>query len=263
MQFVDTHSHLYLPEFDNDRDEVINRAIRDGIEKICLPNIDTRSVKPMMVLVNKYPDFCFPMMGLHPTSVKKNYRDILKKVREYLHKENFIAIGEIGIDLYWDNTYRKEQMKAFREQITLAIDNQLPVVIHIRESFDEVFQILDEFKPDYPKGIFHSFTGNLDQAHRAIAMGFKLGIGGIVTFKNSGLDKVVKDIDLKHIVLETDSPYLAPVPKRGKRNESSYMVYTARKIAELHNITIEKIADITTQNATKLFKLNKNIVSQN
>ncbi len=257
MQFIDTHSHLYLPEFDNDRDEVINRAIREGIEKICLPNIDTRSVKPMMDLVNKYPDFCFPMIGLHPTSVRKNYRDVLKKVQEYLLKGNFIAIGEIGIDLYWDNIYIKEQKKAFREQIGLAIDNHLPVVIHIRESFDEVFQILDDFKPDYPKGIFHSFTGNLYQANRAIAMGFKLGIGGIVTFKNSGLDKVVKDIDPKHIVLETDSPYLAPIPKRGKRNESSYLVFTAQKIAELHNITIEKIAEITTQNAIKIFKLNK------
>ncbi len=257
MQFIDTHSHLYLPEFDKNRDEVINRAIRKGISKICLPNIDTRSIKPMMDLVNKYPDFCFPMIGLHPTSVRKNYRDVLKKVQEHLLKENFIAIGEIGIDLYWDKTYIKEQKKAFREQITLAIDNHLPVVIHIRESFDEVFQILDDFKPDYPKGIFHSFTGNLYQANRAIAMGFKLGIGGIVTFKNSGLDKVVKDIDPKHIVLETDSPYLAPVPKRGKRNESSYLVFTAQKIAELHNITIEKIAEITTQTATKLFKLNK------
>lgn len=257
MQFIDTHSHLYLPEFDKNRDEVINRAIREGINKICLPNIDTRSVKPMMDLVNKYPDFCFPMIGLHPTSVRKNYRDVLKEVQEYLLKENFIAIGEIGIDLYWDNTYIKEQKKAFREQIGLAIDNHLPVVIHIRESFDEVFQILDDFKPDYPKGIFHSFTGNLYQANRAIAMGFKLGIGGIVTFKNSGLDKVVKDIDPKHIVLETDSPYLAPVPKRGKRNESSYLVFTAQKIAELHNITIEKIAEITTQNAIKIFKLNK------
>ena len=255
MQFIDTHSHLYLPEFDKNRDEVINRAIREGINKICLPNIDTRSVKPMMDLVNKYPDFCFPMIGLHPTSVRKNYRDVLKKVQEYLLKENFIAIGEIGIDLYWDNTCKEEQKKAFREQITLAIDNHLPVVIHIRESFDEVFQILDDFKPDYPKGIFHSFTGNLYQANRAIAMGFKLGIGGIVTFKNSGLDKVVKDIDPKHIVLETDSPYLAPVPKRGKRNESSYLVFTAQKIAELHNITIEKIAEITTQNAIKIFNL--------
>ena len=261
MQFIDTHSHLYLPEFDNDRDEVINRAIREGIVKICLPNIDTRSVKPMMDLVNKYPDFCFPMMGLHPTSVRKNYRYELKKVQEHLLKENFIAIGEIGIDLYWDNTYKAEQTKAFREQISLAIDNHLPVVIHIRESFNEVFEILDEFKPDFPKGIFHSFSGNLDQANHAIAMGFKLGIGGIVTFKNSGLDKVVKDIAPKHIVLETDSPYLAPVPKRGKRNESSYLVYTAQKIAELHNITIEKIAEITTQNAIKIFKLNKNIVS--
>ena len=257
MQFIDTHSHLYLPEFDKNRDEVINRAVREGIEKICLPNIDTRSVKPMMDLVNKYPDLCFPMIGLHPTSVRKNYPDVLKNVKEHLLNKTFIAIGEIGIDLYWDNTYIKEQKKAFREQITLAIDNHQPVVIHIRESFDEVFQILDEFKPDYPKGIFHSFTGNLEQARRAIAMGFKLGIGGIVTFKNAGLDTVIKQIDIKHIVLETDSPYLAPVPKRGKRNEPSYLVYTAQKIAKLHNVTVKEIADITTQNANKVFKLNK------
>ena len=257
MQLVDTHTHLYLPEFDNDRDEVINRAIREGIEKICLPNIDTWSVKPMMDLVNKYPDFCFPMIGLHPTSVRKNYRDILKKIREYLLIENFIAIGEIGIDLYWDKTYKEEQIKAFREQITLATDNHLPVVIHIRESFDEILQILDEFKPYFPKGIFHSFTGNIDQANRAIAMGFKLGIGGIITFKNSGLDRVIKNIDLKHIVLETDSPYLAPVPKRGKRNESSYLIFITRKIAELHKVTVEKIADITFQNSINLFKFNK------
>lgn len=256
MQLIDTHSHLYLPEFDSDRYQVINRAIQQGVEKICLPNIDTGSVKPLLALVKKYPEHCFPMMGLHPSSVKKNYNDKLEKIQEYLTKSNFIAIGEIGIDLYWDNTYRKEQMTAFREQVSLALKYQLPVVIHVRESFEEVFQILNEFKPNYPKGIFHSFTGGKIHARRAIEMGFKLGIGGIVTFKNSGLDIVVKDIDTKHIVLETDSPYLAPVPKRGKRNESSYLVYTARKIAELHKVTVEEIADITTHNAKKLFNLN-------
>lgn len=256
MQLIDTHSHLYLPEFDSDRYQVVNRAIQQGVEKICLPNIDTGSVKPLLALVKKYPEHCFPMMGLHPSSVKKNYNDKLEKIQEYLTKSNFIAIGEIGIDLYWDNTYRKEQMTAFREQVSLALKYQLPVVIHVRESFEEVFQILNEFKPNYPKGIFHSFTGGEIHARRAIEMGFKLGIGGIVTFKNSGLDIVVKDIDTKHIVLETDSPYLAPVPKRGKRNESSYLVYTARKIAELHKVTVEEIADITTHNAKKLFNLN-------
>lgn len=256
MQLIDTHSHLYLPEFDSDRYQVVNRAIQQGVEKICLPNIDTGSVKPLLALVKKYPEHCFPMMGLHPSSVKKNYNDKLEKIQEYLTKSNFIAIGEIGIDLYWDNTYRNEQMTAFREQVSLALKYQLPVVIHVRESFEEVFQILNEFKPNYPKGIFHSFTGGKIHARQAIEMGFKLGIGGIVTFKNSGLDIVVKDIDTKHIVLETDSPYLAPVPKRGKRNESSYLVYTARKIAELHKVTVEEIADITTHNAKKLFNLN-------
>lgn len=255
MQLIDTHSHLYLPEFDSDRDQVVNRAIQQGVEKICLPNIDTGSVKPLLALVKKYPEHCFPMMGLHPSSVKKNYRDKLEKIHEHLTKSNFIAIGEIGIDLYWNDMYREEQMAAFREQVSLAQKYQLPIVIHVRESFDEVFQILNEFKSNYPKGIFHSFTGNKIHARRAIEMGFKLGIGGIVTFKNSGIDIVVKDIDTKHIVLETDSPYLAPVPKRGKRNESSYLVYTARKIAELHKVTVEEIADITTQNAKKLFNL--------
>lgn len=255
MQLIDTHSHLYLPEFDSDRDQVVNRAIQQGVEKICLPNIDTGSVKPLLALVKKYPEHCFPMMGLHPSSVNKNYRDKLEKIHEHLTKSNFIAIGEIGIDLYWNDMYREEQMAAFREQVSLAQKYQLPIVIHVRESFDEVFQILNEFKSNYPKGIFHSFTGNKIHARRAIEMGFKLGIGGIVTFKNSGIDIVVKDIDTKHIVLETDSPYLAPVPKRGKRNESSYLVYTARKIAELHKVTVEEIADITTQNAKKLFNL--------
>lgn len=255
MQLIDTHSHLYLPEFDSDRDQVVNRAIQQGVEKICLPNIDTGSVKPLLALVKKYPEHCFPMMGLHPSSVKKNYRDKLEKIHEHLTKSNFIAIGEIGIDLYWNDMYREEQMAAFREQVSLAQKYQLPIVIHVRESFDEVFQILNEFKSNYPKGIFHSFTGNKIHARRAIEMGFKLGIGGIVTFKNSGIDIVVKDIDTKHIVLETDSPYLAPVPKRGKRNETSYLVYTARKIAELHKVTVEEIADITTQNAKKLFNL--------
>jgi len=257
MNLIDTHTHLYLSEFDNDRERVIKSAMNNGIRKFLLPNIDNNTVLPMLKLASQFPEACYPMIGLHPTSVKNNYDKELIRIANWLPKETFYAIGEIGIDLYWDKTYKEEQMKAFREQIGLALNNQLPVVIHIRESFDEVFQILDEFKPDYPKGIFHSFTGNLDQAHRAIAMGFKLGIGGIVTFKNAGLDKIVKDINPEHIVLETDSPYLAPVPKRGKRNESSYMVFTTQKIAELHHISIEKIAEITTQNAIKIFKLNK------
>ena len=207
MNLIDTHTHLYLSEFDNDRERVIKSAMNNGIRKFLLPNIDNNTVLPMLKLASQFPEACYPMIGLHPTSVKNNYDKELIRIANWLPKETFYAIGEIGIDLYWDKTYKEEQMKAFREQIGLALNNQLPVVIHIRESFDEVFQILDEFKPDYPKGIFHSFTGNLDQAHRAIAMGFKLGIGGIVTFKNAGLDKIVKDINPEHIVLETDSPY--------------------------------------------------------
>lgn len=257
MQFIDTHSHLYLPEFDKDRSEVFTRTLENGVGKICLPNIDDISVGPMLDLAKKYPDHCFPMIGLHPTSVKDNYVEITKKITDYIKQENFIAIGEIGIDLYWDDTYRREQMNAFRDQVVLAKENHLPVVIHIRESFDEIFRVLDEFKPEYPKGVFHSFTGNIDQAYRAIEMGFMIGIGGIVTFKNSGLDKVVKQISPEHIVLETDSPYLAPVPKRGKRNESSYLIHTARKVAEIKNTNIKNIARITTKNAEKLFIFDK------
>jgi len=195
------------------------------------------------------------MSGLHPTDVKENYKDELDFVVNSLKSHNYVAIGEIGIDLYWDKTYLKEQQDAFRFQIKLAVKNDLPIVIHCRESFDEIFEILEEQNCDKLRGVFHCFTGNIDQANKAIGLGFLLGIGGVVTFKNGGIDKFINQIDLKHIVLETDSPYLAPVPFRGKRNESSYIIYVLEKLSELYQLPREKIASITTNNAEKMFSL--------
>ncbi|MCX6254522.1 MAG: TatD family hydrolase [Bacteroidia bacterium] len=219
MQLIDTHTHLYLPEFDTDRDEAVNRAVSTGIVKMLMPNIDIQSVDLMLSAVNRYPDICYPMIGLHPTSVKDDYLYQLDKLENLFTKHKFVAIGEIGIDLYWDKTFLKEQSIAFRRQISFAIDKRLPVVIHSRESFTEVFSVLDEFEGKGIKGVFHAFSGNIKDAEKAIGIGFKLGIGGIVTFKNSGLDQIVKVTGPENIILETDSPYLAPVPHRGKRND--------------------------------------------
>lgn len=255
MQLIDTHTHLFLPEFDSDRDQVILSAKENGIEKILLPNVDILTIEPLLNLVDKYPDFCFPMMGLHPTSVNKNFKQELKTVENWLKQRSFSAIGEIGIDLYWDKTFQSEQEEAFRCQIELAKKYDLPIIIHARESFNEIFKIMDEVNDDKLKGVFHAFTGNEIQAEKIVEWGFKIGIGGIVTFKNSGLDKVVNNIDINHIVLETDSPYLAPVPKRGKRNESAYIIYIAEKIAEIKNITLEEVAAITTNSAKQVFRL--------
>lgn len=256
MSFIDTHTHLFLKEFDKDRDLAIKNAQFFGIDKLLLPNVDTTTIEPMMELVKKYPGTCFPMIGIHPTSIKDNYEEDLANVEEWLAKEKFVAVGEIGIDLYWDKTHLKEQTIAFKKQIELALRYNLPIVIHSRDSFYEIYEVLEEMNCDKLKGVFHCFGGTLEQAQKIINLGFKLGIGGVVTFKNSGLDKIVKEIDLKHIVLETDSPYLAPVPQRGNRNESSYIMHIANKIAELHNTTFDKVGEITTQNALEVFDLN-------
>ncbi len=253
---IDTHTHLYLPEFNKDRHEVVERAILQGVGKMFLPNIDSRSINPMLTLANAYPHQCFPMIGLHPSSVRKNYEEELHIIRKWLTKRTFYAIGETGIDLYWDKTYLPEQILAFKAQVNLAKEHKLPVIIHSRESFEEIFSILDELNNDQLTGIFHSFTGTIKQAEHIISYhGFKIGIGGIVTFKNSGLGEVIKAIDPKHIVLETDSPYLAPVPKRGRRNESAFLRFTAEKIAELYDMTLEEISDITTINALEIYQL--------
>jgi TatD DNase family protein len=253
MTLTDTHTHLYLPEFDNDREAVLERAFQNDVSKIFLPNIDASTVDPMLRLVEQFPDQIFPMMGLHPTSVKENFREELNQVKTWLDKKIFKGVGEVGIDLYWDSTFKNMQIEAFHEQVIYSLEYNLPLIIHIRNSFDEIFNVLDEFRDRSLCGIFHSFTGNIEQARKAIRMGFKIGINGIVTFKNSGLSNVVKEIGLENIVLETDAPYLSPVPKRGKRNESSHLIYIAEKIAEIFSADMERVAAITNGNVKQVF----------
>ena len=225
-----------------------------GVTRFFLPNIDSSSIDDLLTLTNTYPENCFPMMGLHPCSVKENFEEELAFVEDWLSKSKFYAIGEIGIDLHWDKTFYEQQEAAFRKQIELAKILKLPIVIHSRNSFDEIFNIIDDLNDDDLKGIFHCFSGTSEQAEKIIAYGgFKLGIGGVVTFKNAGLDKVVSQIDVKHIVLETDAPYLAPAPHRGKRNESAYLLHTAQKVADLYNISVDEIAEITTCNSKAIY----------
>ena len=255
MKIIDTHTHLYLNQFKDDIDKVIKRSIDKGINKFIFPAIDSTHFDDMHDLKNKYPGSIYLMSGLHPTNVKENYKEELEFVVNSLKSHSYVAVGEIGIDLYWDKTYLKQQQDAFEFQIRLAIKNDLPIVIHCREAFDEIFEILDKENCTKLRGVFHCFTGTLKQANRAIELGFKLGIGGVVTFKNGGIDKFLSQIDLKHIVLETDSPYLAPVPFRGKRNESSYITYVIDKLSEIYGIPIKEIASVTTKNAEKVFAL--------
>ena len=252
---IDTHTHLYLEQFKDDIDKVIQRSIDKGINKFIFPAIDSTHFDDMHDLKNKYPGSIYLMSGLHPVDVKENYKEELEFVVNSLKSHSYVAIGEIGIDLYWDKTYLKQQQDAFEFQIRLAIKNDLPIVIHCREAFDEIFEILDKENCTKLRGVFHCFTGTLEQANRAIRLGFKLGIGGVVTFKNGGIDKFLSQIDLKHIVLETDSPYLAPVPFRGKRNESSYITYVIDKLSEIYGLPIKEIASVTTKNAEKVFTL--------
>ncbi|MDA9101472.1 TatD family hydrolase [bacterium] len=255
MKIIDTHTHLYLNQFKDDIDKVIQRSIDKGINKFIFPAIDSSHFDDMHDLKNKYPGSIYLMSGLHPTDVKENYKKELEFVVNSLKSHSYVAIGEIGIDLYWDKTYLKQQQDAFEFQIRLAIKNDLPIVIHCREAFDEIFEILDKENCTKLRGVFHCFTGTLEQANRAIRLGFKLGIGGVVTFKNGGIDKFLNQIDLKHIVVETDSPYLAPVPFRGKRNESSYITYVIDKLSVIYGLPIKEIASITTKNAEKVFAL--------
>ncbi len=255
MNIIDTHTHLYLNQFKDDIDLVINRSKEIGVKKFIFPAIDSSHFNDMHSLKNKYPDNIYLMSGLHPTDVKKNFKDELEFVVNSLKTYDYVAIGEIGIDLYWDKSFLNEQQEAFEFQIRLAIKRDLPIVIHCREAFDEIFEILDKENCDKLRGVFHCFTGTLEQALRAIDLGFVLGIGGVVTFKNGGIDKFLNQIDLKHLVLETDAPYLAPVPFRGKRNESSYIIYVIDKLSEIYGLSKEEIADITTKNAEKVFAL--------
>ncbi len=255
MIITDTHTHLYSQEFDQDRDEVIQRAIKNGVTRFFIPAIDSNHTQSMYELEKNYPENIFLMMGLHPTYVDENYRQELAHVKEQLSKRKFYAIGEIGIDLYWDKTHLEEQKIVFRTQIQLAKHYKLPIVIHCRNAFDEIFEILEQEKSDDLFGIFHCFSGNHEQAIQAISYNMKLGIGGVVTFKNGNIDQFLNQIPLQHIVLETDSPYLSPVPFRGKRNESSYILEVVKKLAQLYDCTQEEIAEITTKNSKIVFSI--------
>jgi TatD DNase family protein len=253
MIFTDTHTHLYSEEFEGETDAMIARAINAGVTRMFVPSIDSSYTEKMYTLEARYPENVFLMMGLHPTYVKENYEEELAHVETELGKRKFAAVGEIGIDLYWDKTRLKEQQHAFKYQIQLAKKHGLPINIHCRDAFDEVFEVLESEKGEGLYGIFHCFTGNFEQAQQAISYNMKLGIGGVTTFKNGKIDQFLADIDIKNIVLETDSPYLAPVPHRGKRNESSYTVLVAQKLAALYNLPVAEIAAITTANSKSVF----------
>lgn len=259
---IDTHSHIYLPEFDADRTTMLGRAENEGIDLILMPAIDNETHSSMLRAEVGFPGKCLSMMGLHPCSVKEGYKQELKIVRDHFDKRRFVAVGETGLDFYWDKTFTKEQYESFQNQIELALEFDIPVVIHSRNSIDECIKVIAENqkaclsgRQGNLKGVFHCFSGNEKQAKEIIDLGFYLGIGGVVTFKNSGLDKVMAEIDIKNIVLETDAPYLAPVPFRGKRNECSYLKYVVEKLSEIKNISKDEIENITTKNAKKLFSI--------
>ena len=253
---IDTHTHLYSSQFDQDREDVIKQSIKNGVDKFLLPNIDKSSIQGMLALQNKFPLNCFAMMGLHPCSVDQNWEQELEEINTLLQQERIIAIGEIGIDLYWDKTYVAHQKEAFIRQISWAKEMNLPIVIHARDSFSEIYSVLDQVNDERLKGVFHCFTGSSEDVSKIQSYGgFKFGIGGVVTFKKSGLDEVVKHIPIEEILLETDAPYLAPTPHRGKRNESSYLPIIASKLSDIFEISEQEVARITSQNAVELFRL--------
>jgi len=255
MNFIDTHSHLFLEEFAEDLPLVMQRAKAAGVSRIYMPNIDCSTIKPLLDTVAQYPDYCFPMIGLHPTSVNADFREELKVMKEMLDQSHpFVAIGEVGMDLYWDRTFINEQFEAFETQIQWSAEYRLPLVIHSRDSFEEVYQVIKRNEHKNLKGIFHSFTGTVEEAERLLQFdGFYLGINGVVTFKKSTLPEVLKNVPLERIVLETDSPYLTPAPNRGKRNESANVKDTLLKLAAIYQCSPENIAEITTMNALKIF----------
>ncbi|WGH74931.1 TatD family hydrolase [Tenacibaculum tangerinum] len=252
---TDTHTHLYSSQFDEDRKEMMQRAKEAGVSRFFIPAIDSSYTERMLDLEKNYPNDVFLMMGLHPTSVKENYQEELAHVKEWLDKRDFYAIGEIGIDLYWDTSFLPQQQEAFRTQIQWAKEKKLPIAIHCRDAFDEIFEVLETEKGSDLFGIFHCFTGTLEQAEKAISYNMKLGIGGVATFKNGKIDQFLHEIDIKHIVLETDSPYLAPTPYRGKRNESSYITQVVDKLVDIYGVTFDEISEITTQNSKDVFSV--------
>jgi TatD DNase family protein len=255
LAFVDTHIHLYLEQFDEDRDQAVDRALKAGVSRLLLPNVDSETIHSMMKVSQAFPGVCLPMMGLHPTSVKPGYEAELEAVSDWLSRETFVAVGETGLDLYWDKTHLKEQIAALKVQIELALKYEIPLVLHSRKSLNELFSVLREYKGSGLKGVFHCFPGNVPDAEKVAELGFLLGIGGVITYKNSTMAKVVGAVGLNHIVLETDAPYLPPVPYRGKRNESAYIPVIAEKVAEMTGETLARVEETTTANARRLFNL--------
>lgn len=253
MIFTDTHTHLYSEDFKEDQDAMIQRALDAGVSRFFVPAIDASYTTAMLDLKKKYPDQIFLMCGLHPTHVKEDYKEQLAHVQEMLGKENYVAVGEIGIDLYWDQQFKEQQQEAFHTQIQWSIDKKLPIAIHCRAAFDEVFEVLEDYRGTALHGIFHCFTGDLQQAQQAVNLNFKLGIGGVATFKNGKIDQFLNKIPLSEIVLETDAPYLAPVPYRGKRNESAYLIEVAKKVAHLYDVELQEVAAVTTLNSKEVF----------
>lgn len=255
MILIDTHSHIFLPEFENDRNAMLQRAGDAGVSKILMPAIDSSTHGQMLKVEKDFPGLCLSMMGLHPCSVKENFEDELNIARDFLLKKKFIAIGEAGLDFYWDLTFKEQQVEVLQQQIKWALQYDIPIVIHSRNSTNECIEVIKKYQEGNLKGVFHCFSGTLEQARQIIDLGFFLGIGGVLTFKKSGLDVIMEQLGLENVILETDSPYLAPVPFRGKRNESSYLVYVTQKLADVKRMQVEEIARITTANAKKLFGL--------
>ncbi len=255
LKLIDTHTHIYLKQFDGDRRAVVEQAVDAGVQKQLMPNIDSLTIEPMLAVAEKFPENCLPMMALHPTSVKSNFNSELNIIEKWLEQEKFAAVGETGIDLYWDKTFEAQQKESLAQHIHWAEKYNLPLVLHSRNSLTEIFDVLDAHRHVSFTGVFHCFPGDTKQAKKAIDMGFMLGIGGVVTYKKSMMNDVVKAVGLDHIILETDAPYLAPVPHRGKRNESAYLVHIAERVANIRGIPVEEVASVTTANATRLFNL--------
>lgn len=256
MNFIDSHSHLYLKEFSEDLPQVIERAHSVGVSHILMPNIDSTTIADLLKVCATYKGYCFPMSGLHPTSVNSSYKEELEVVKEQLaNSDNYIAVGEIGLDLYWDKTYLEEQLIAFKEQVKLALAYNLPIVVHTRDAFEPLYEVLSPYKNTPLKGVFHSFTGSREEAEKLLEFtGFKLGINGVVTFKNSSLSETLKSVPLTSVIIETDAPYLTPVPYRGKRNESAFLVHILKKLTEIYTVSIGELAGITTENTFEVFE---------
>ncbi len=255
MKLIDTHTHLYLEQFDHDRQDMVNAALNMGVRRMLMPNVDAKTIGPLMKAAQDFPGVCLPMMALHPTAVKSDWEAEMEQVEGLLRSEKFVAVGETGLDLYWDKTFLDQQVLCFRQHIELALEFDLPLVIHSRHSLEEIFQVLEEYRGSPLKGVMHCFAGDIPQAERAIGMNFLLGIGGVVTYKNSLMAQVVQQVDLQYLVLETDAPYLPPVPHRGKRNESAYLPLVAQKVALLKEVPVQTIAEATTASADQLFGL--------